>query len=522
MRPPDRSRIGVASAILMASVAASRAAGLVREMIIAYAAGAGPEVDAYQLAFILPEVLNHIAASGFLSVTFIPMFTRRRLESGAAAAWEAFAVVAGVVGGLALLAVAAAMIFAPALVRLLAPGVGEPATLAAAVRMTRIVLPAQLCFLFGSLCMAVQFAHDRFLLPALAPLVYNLGIMAGGLLLGPWLGIEGFAWGVLAGAAAGNLWLQGLGARRLGMPLALRFAWRHPAVAEYLRLTLPLALGLTMTFSTEFLFRFFGSYLPAGGVAVLNFGLRVMMVLVGVFGQAVGTASFPSLSRLAAQGDLAGMNRILNLTLRYLALMIPTAVFLMAVSPELVRVLFERGRFEPEATALTAEALAYLLAGAFAFSAYTVVVRGYYALQETLFPALFGSAAVLASIPLYILGLRAMGAAGVALAISISGVLQVGVLYGLWCRRSRNTEAGELLRFYVKCTLLGLALGPPLFAFRKLVCDHVGPAGAAASLVVLLATGALFGGLMLLAGYGLKIGEITGPAGRAARLLFRR
>jgi putative peptidoglycan lipid II flippase len=522
MTPATRRHIGIASVILMTSVAASRAVGLLREMAIAFTAGAGREVDAYQLAFILPEILNHVAASGFLSVTFIPMFTRRRVESGEARAWDAFSAIAGVYGACVLLAVAAAMLFAPALVALAAPGIGDPATLAAAARMTRIILPAQLCFFLGSLLMAVQFAHERFLLPALAPLLYNAGIIAGGYFLGPRVGVEGFAWGVLAGALAGNLLLQAAGARRVGMPLRLSLRWRDPAVGEYLRRTLPLAVGLTMTFSTEFLFRFFGSYLPAGSVAVLNFGLRVMLVLVGVFGQAVGTASFPYLSRLAAENDLAEMNRVLNLTLRCLALMIPAAVFLMVVSPEIVRLLFERGRFDPGATRLTAEVLVFLLAGAFAFSAYTVVVRGYYALQDTLFPALFGSLAVGASIPLYILGLRAMGAGGVALAISASGVLQVAVLYLLWSRRSGNAARGEVLRFYGKSALLGLAMAPPLSAFRGLLLGRLDPGSAAGSLAVILLTGALFGVLMLAAAYGLKIREITELAARAGRLLRRR
>ncbi len=207
-------------------------------------------------------------------------------------------------------------------------------------------------------------------------------------------------------------------------------------------------VGLTMTFSTEFLFRFFGSYLPAGGIAVLNFSLRVMFILVGIFGQAVGTASFPFMARLAAENNLAELNRLLNRTLRYLALVIPVAVLLMVVSPEVVRILFQHGRFDPAATRLTAEVLVWLLAGSFAFAAYTVVVRGYFATRDTLFPALFGSAAVLASIPLYPLGLAFMGIKGVALAISVSGILQALVLYMLWNRRSGNTGQAEVYGFY--------------------------------------------------------------------------
>ena len=257
--------------------------------------------------------------------------------------------------------------------------------------MTRIILPAQIAFFAGGLLMAVQFARERFFLPALAPLIYNLGIIAGGLLLRPWLGVEGFAWGVLVGAFLGNFAVQVAGARRLGLRFRPAWSWTHPDLKEYVRLTLPLIVGLTMTFSTEFLFRCFGSYLPAGGIAVLNFSLRVMLILVGLFGQAVGTASFPTMARLAAENNLPELNRLLNRTLRYLALLIPVAAMLMVLSREVVRILFQRGRFDPAATTLTAEVLVWFLAGAFAFAAYTVVVRGYYATRNTLVPALFGT-----------------------------------------------------------------------------------------------------------------------------------
>jgi putative peptidoglycan lipid II flippase len=268
----------------------------------------------------------------------------------------------------------------------------------------------------------------------------------------------------------------------------------------------------------EFFFRFFGSYLPAGNIAVLNFGLRLMLVLVGVFGQAVGTASFPYMARLAAENDIAEMNRLLNRTLRYLALVIPFSVFLMVLSPEVVRVLFQRGRFDPAATRLTADVLVWLLAGAFAFSAYTVVVRGYFATRNTLFPAVFGSIAVLASIPVYALGVKLWQAQGLALAISLSGILQVAVLFALWSRRSGNTGRGDVYRFYLKTGLLSLALAPLLIVARWWVSTALEASSTPGSLIVMLTLGALFAGIMLLAGHALKIPEITLLASRLLRL----
>jgi putative peptidoglycan lipid II flippase len=511
-------KVGIASAVMMSSVFLSRVIGLVREMAVAYVAGAGREVDAYQVAFIVPEILNHVVATGFLSVTFIPIFTRYLVRGDEQEAWRVFSLIACIFGSLAALAAAASTGFAPQLVSWAAPGITDPATRDAAVRMTRIILPAQLFFFVGGLFMAVQFARERFFLPALAPLVYNAGIILGGLLLGPWLGMEGFAWGVLAGAFAGSFLLQWAGAWRAGLRFRPCWDWRHPDVREYVRLTLPLMVGLTMTFSTEFFFRFFGSYLPAGGIAVLNYSLRVMLMLVGFFGQAVGMASFPFMARLAAQGDIEGLNRLLNATLRYLALVIPVSVCLMVLSPEVVRILFERGRFGEDAARLTAEVLAWLLSGAFAYAASTVVVRGYFAVRNTVFPAVCGTLVVLVSIPLYPLGMMWLGIKGVALAVSVSGVLQVAALFHLWSRRSGNAGRPGVYRFYLKVALLSLALAPVLAGLRALLLRVVDTSGLPGSLLVAVLVGGVFIALMLLAGRRLDIGEITDLAVRIARI----
>lgn len=514
-------KIGIASLIMMGSVFLSRIIGLLREMSVAFIGGAGVEVDAYQIAFAIPEILNHVLASGFLSVTFIPIFTRYLLRQNEEEAWRVFSVIFCTFGAIAAAATGGAMVFAPELVAMAAPGVRDLDVLDAAARMTRIILPAQMAFFAGGLFMAVQFAHGRFLLPALAPLIYNLGIILGGLLLGPWLGMEGFAWGVLAGALVGNLGLQIGGARRAGMRLRLTWGWRHPEVHEYLRLTLPLIVGLSMAFSSEFLFRFFGSYLPAGGIAVLNFSLRVMLILVGVFGQAVGTASFPFMARLAEEGNIGELNRLLNRTLRYLALVIPVSCLLMVLSTEVVRILFERGRFEPAATSLTAEALICFLVGAVAFSANTVVVRGFYATRNTLTPAVFGTLAVLAGLPLYLVGLAVMGVQGVALAVSVSGILQAVVLYIIWNRRSGNRGQGDVFRFYLKMVLLGLALIPILALCRSLALAVIDASGPFGSLAVTLLVGMVFLVLVLTVGFSLKVAEITDPTRSLLRFLRR-
>ena len=502
-------KVGIASLIMMTSVFLSRVIGLLREMVIAYIGGVGSQVDSYQIAFVIPEVLNHILASGFLSVTFIPIFSRYLSSGRESEGWKVFSIILNCFGCLLAVLILLAIVFAPQLVSLIAPGIDDHRTLSDAVAMTRIILPAQIFFFIGGLFMAIQFAKERFFIPALAPLLYNLGIIAGGLILGPWLGMVGFAWGVLIGAFAGNFLVQLLGARKAGVKYFYLFSLGHPDLRKYVLLTLPLMFGLTMTFSTEFFFRLFGSYLPPGSIAALNFGLRIMLILVGLFGQALGTASFPFMAKLAADNKTDEMNRLLNNALRFLALVIPFSILLMILRSEVVLMIFERGKFDASATAMTADVLAYFLIGAFAFAAYSVVVRTYFACQNTLFPAIYGSIAVIVSMPLYLLGMKLFGVDGVALAISLSGILQVTFLYVLWNRRSNNTGSSDVYWFYMKMIGFSVVIGIFLTWFNTAALGWLDSTTFTGALLRCALNAALFGAFLMTAAYGLKIKEIS-------------
>ncbi|MDZ7291456.1 MAG: murein biosynthesis integral membrane protein MurJ [candidate division KSB1 bacterium] len=520
MNPSLTKKVGLAALIMMASVLLSRVIGLLRNMVIGYIGGASGAVDAYQIAFVIPEILNHIVASGFLSVTFIPIFSGYLVQDKESEGWRVFSLIFTAFGVLLLVLIGIAFIFAPQLIAITAPGLRDSTQIASAVRMTRIILPAQFFFFSGGMLMAVQFAKEQFARPALAPLIYNLGIILGGILLSRWLGMEGFSWGVLAGAFAGNFLMQYIGAKRAGMQFRLIFDLRHPDLKKYVLLTLPLMLGLTATFSTEFFYRFFGSYLPPGGVATLDYALRVMLVLVGMFGQASGVASFPFLARLIAEGKLSEMNRLLNDTLRrYIALVIPFSALLIVLRYEVIRLLFQRGKFTALATAQTSEVLMFLLIGAFAFAGQTVVVRGYYAMQNTLFPTIFSTLAVLASLPLYWYGLQLIGIKGVALAMSASAIIQTTLLYALWGRRTNNEGRGEVYRFFAKIILLSAIVCLLLLWFKTRLLqgiDHATPVG---SLLICLILGTVFVIAFIGMGYIFRVDEIVGMIDRFAKKL---
>jgi putative peptidoglycan lipid II flippase len=414
---------------------------------------------------------------------------------------------------LLILFICIAEVYTAEIIMVLAPGIDDAALKITVIRMTRIILPAQFFFFVSGLLMAVQYAKERFTTPALSPIVYNLCIILGGILLGSRFGMLGFSWGVLGGAV-GNFMIQYAGAKRVGMKFRLSFELRHPDLKKYILLTLPLMLGLTMTFSREFFFRIFGSYLPAGGISGINYALKIMLIPVALFGQAIGTAVYPFLARLVAENNLEEMNRLLNNTLRYLALVIPVSVLLMVLRNEVVSIIYQRGQFDAAATALTADILIYLLVGAFALAAYTIVPRAFYATQNTLFPAVYGSIAVLLSLPFYFLGMRFLGAKGIAIAISLSEILQVVVLYMLWNKRSANTASRQVYAFYAKMIVLSAILGPLLFWFKADMLKGIDTATFVGSLLVIALTGVAFLAVMAAVAYGLKVNEITYVAGR--------
>ncbi|MEH0022295.1 MAG: murein biosynthesis integral membrane protein MurJ [Desulfobacter sp.] len=485
-------KIGFASFIMMASVFASRLIGIAREGSIAWLGGAGSGVDAYQVAFVIPEILNHVVASGFLSITFIPIFTRYLAEKNDAEGYRVFSIILNGFGLALLVFMAIAMMFAPDLIGILAPGITDPETLDLAVRMTRIIIPAQFFFFSGGLFMAVQFAKERFFIPALAPLIYNTGIIAGGLLLYPVLGMEGFAWGVLGGAFLGSFLLQLFGAARAGLRYLPTFDLHHPDFKRYILLTLPLMLGLTMTFSTEILMKFFGSFLDAGSISAMNYALRIMFILVGFFGQAVGMASYPFLAKIAAKKDFVQLNSLMNQTLKFIFLVIPFSVLFMVVRQEVVTILFQRGAFDANATELTAGVLPYFMIGAFAFSAQTIVSRGYFALQNTLFPALFSTVCVLATLPVVYFGMHMMGVKGVALGLSLSVAVTSLLLFETWSRKSNNTEKSDVYRFLVNILLVSICMGAVLQAVYLGLVRFIPPDGMVLSMAVCVIMGLVF------------------------------
>lgn len=434
------SRVGKAALVVSAGILASRVLGLLRNVAVAALLGDTTDGDLYQAAFVLPDLLFYLMAGGYLSITFIPILAERMATSDEDGAWAAFASIAKAVGiGMTALT-AVAWIAAPALVEWVfgrLPGLAAdgataiPATdLAELTRLVRIVLPAQLFFMLGSLLMGVQYARDRFLIPSLAPVVYNLGIILGGL-IGWWSGAEGpagFLWGALLGAATGNFALQVWGARRAGLRW-VSAPIRSPALRAYLLMALPLMLGQSVAILDEQLIRVAGQLGPEGSIATLGLARNLVMVPVGLIAQAAGVAAYPTLARLVAEGAFEDMRETLTRALRGVILFggLATAAVLAASQPA-VTVVYQRGAFGVDATIATAAALVFYAMAIPFWGGHQLLGRAFYAHRRMWVPVGIGTVVTVVAVPLYFGIEDVLGPAGIALASTIAiGLYTVGL-----------------------------------------------------------------------------------------------
>ncbi len=447
--------MGVAALALGISVFLSRILGLVRDKVISYCFGAGLESDAYFIAFVVPDFLNYLLAGGYFSITLVPLLAvafAKDEENGwrffsSAVCWAALAI--------AVLTLAA-WLCVPEIARLVAPKF-TPEAHARLVSFLRIILPAQICFLPGACFTAMLYSRRQFTVPALTPLVYNGCIILGGVIsvhLFPARGMEGFCWGVLAGAALGSLALPVLAVRAGGMRLSPVLF--HPGMKKLLLLALPLMLGQSIVVLDEQFVRSFGSLTGEGGVSLLNYARRIMQVPVGVVAQAAGLASYPFLAALAAAGDTRGFNDSLNRALSNTVLIaLPLSLWMMVAAEPTMRLIFQQGGFTPQAASESGLLLALMLAGVVFWAVQQIVGRAFYAYRDTLTPALAGSVSTVVALPAYWYGAKTLGTAGVALAGVFGVAAYTALLWGVWQRRFGRGGlaglAGKTAKAFVFC-----------------------------------------------------------------------
>jgi putative peptidoglycan lipid II flippase len=461
----DQDKIAKSTGIVSSATFLSRVLGLVREQVFAFLFGAGYATDAFVAAFRIPNLLRDLFAEGALSSAFIPVFTDYVTNQGKEKAWELANLVLNLLLVILCLIIIVGIIFSPYIVGVIAPGFGKVAgKQELTTLLSRIMFPFLLLVALAALVMGILNTFRHFGIPAVAPTLFNLGMIIGGLFLSPFFDppIIGMAIGVLLGGF-GQLAIQLPSLRKIGFRYRFTFNLHHPGVKRILILMVPATLGLASTQINIFVNTLIGSLLPQGSVSYLNYSFRLMQFPIGVFGVAVATVTFPIVSAFAAKKQ---MDRLLSTFTSSLKLVffltIPSALFLAVASQPVISVLFQHGRFTFLDTIATSQALLFYCIGLFAYSSVRLTASTFYSMGDTKTPVKTSAVAVGVNIVLNLLLMHPLGFRGLALAASISAMVNLFFLLTILDKKigplDRKDISGTFFKILSSAFFMGLIL----------------------------------------------------------------
>src|SRR5579864_9143245 len=429
-RPSHQHTAFSATLLLMGTVMLSRIIGYVREAYIAYAFGAGAQTDAYVAAFTLPDWLNYIVAGGAASITFISIYTRFLAEKRYEDAEKTFSIIISVMTVVMIVGTVVAEIFAPQFVRWFVQGF-TPEKIALCVRLTRILLPAQIFFYVGGVVSAVLLSHRLFLFPAFGPLLYNVFIILGGVLAGHKLGIASLAYGALIGSFVGPFLASVIGAARIGTGYRPSFDISNPAFREWVKLSVPLMLGFSLVTADDWILRHYASS-GVGDITRLTFAKRLFAVPIAVLGQATGQASLPFFARLFNEKRLKEFAGTVNDSVyRVAAASFLASGWMMVAALPLIDLVYRRGKFLFVDTQTSAIYFFWFSLSLALWSAQGLYARAFYAAGDTLTPMVAVTVITVLSLPIYSVLFHTFGVVGLAWASDIGIGINLAALAGL-------------------------------------------------------------------------------------------
>jgi putative peptidoglycan lipid II flippase len=515
---PNKSSVTKAAHTIGLAVLGSRLLGLAREMVVASLFGAAREFDAFITAFRIPNLLRDLFAEGALSAAFVPTLSKKLASEGDSSAWRlanlvlnALLVVVGLITVLGIVA-------APWIVRLLAPGFSEIAgKTELTVTMTRIMFPFLLLIAVAALVMGILNAKRRFGIPASASMMFNIGSIGGGIffawLLAPTFlsdpklaeprsaerAMIAFSIGTIVGGAA-QLAIQLPSLHKIGYRYALVFDWRDEGFRSVLRLLGPAVISVAAVQINVFVDQWFASLpqmsefprllfemgvqppppeiAPQGNGAVtwLNCAFRLMQFPIGIFGVALGVATLPTASQLAASGKTEEFRKTVARSIRIAFFWcIPAAVGLAVLAEPIISVIYQHGRFDAHATSQTAWCLRAFAVGLAGYAAIKVLAPTFYALGDSRTPMFVALGSVAVNVGLdYVFGIAlGMKAAGLALATSCVALTNFVALFMCMRRKIQRFETSALMRSLAKIVASSAAMGAAaLFAQRVIEANR--------------------------------------------------
>jgi len=511
-----------AGLLLSGAFLVSRALGYVRTVVLGTTFGAGAELDAFFAAFRLPDLIFQVVAAGAMGSALIPVLAGLFESGERARAWRVVATVANLLlVALTVLAVAA-FVGAPLLVRALAPGFDD-AGLARTTDLTRIMLVAPILLALGAVATSALNTEGRFAAAALAPIVYNLGIIGGAVLLAPTMGITGLAVGVVVGAV-GHLAVQLPPLLGLGFRPLLRIDLDDQAARRVLALLGPRALGLGASQVTFIVMTALASSLGEGAVSAYAIAFALLQIPIGVIGVPLGVVIFPSISRVHAIGAVEEYVGLVTRSVRLLVFaMVPIAALGVALREPIVELLFGYGKFDLADIDRTAGTLAAFLFGLPAHAGIAVLARAFYARQDTRTPVIAAVLAVAVNTSLGLLFVGSLGLPGLAAAIAIAAWIEATFLLVALGRHVKTFERSAVIRVLGESVAAALVAALVALAVAGVLGGLLAPGSAKISILVgtVLATiagGAAYVGIARV----LRIPELPSIVGLVTDQIRRR
>ncbi|MFA6973236.1 MAG: murein biosynthesis integral membrane protein MurJ [Parcubacteria group bacterium] len=456
---PSESVIASAFIITVAGVIGN-VLGLFRDRMLASNFGAGDTLDVYYAAFRIPDLIYNLLILGALSAAFIPVFTGLISKEKEAEAWK----MASGILNLALVSIivcsALLALFAPLLMQLITPGF-PPEKMAAAVSFTRVMFLSPLFLGISGIFGGILTSLKRFLVYSIAPLLYNIGIIIGILFLVKIFGPIGLAWGVVLGAFL-HLLFQYVAAKNLGYAhqWSLFKTLKNPDVRKVLTLMLPRMTGIAVNQFNLMIITIFASTLAAGSLAVFNFSQNLQSLPLSLFGISFAIAVFPVLSTFAARGEDDNFVHAFSETFRQiLFFVIPLSVLMIVLRAQIVRVVLGAGKFDWTDTILTFQCMGIFALSLFAQSTVQLLARSFYALQDTKTPFYVALATEAVNILAVILLIGKLQVMGLAIAFSLSSVVQMFLLLFILRTRFEDLDDKTIIKSTIKIAAASFAAG---------------------------------------------------------------
>ena len=464
---PQKSLLKSASVISSATMF-SRILGYIRDMILAHIFGAEMVADAFFVAFKIPNLLRRLLGEGSLSASFTPVFTEYLEKREEKEAWDLASNILCLVVMTTIFLSIIAILFAPGIIFILAPGFyTDKAKFGLTVLLTRILFPYIILISVVAITMGILNSLRHFAIPALAPAALNVGIIFGALFLAPKLSkpIIGVALGVLIGGLLQILMEVPILIKK-GAHLLFNFSLQNSGTKRIGILMLPAAAGLGVTQINIMVDTLLASFLPEGSISYLYYSNRLLQLPLALFGIALGTALLPTFSSLATQGRTKELMSTFSFGMRIvLFITVPASIGLIVFRVPIISMLFQRGEFTQIATIATAQALFAYSIGLFAFSGLKVTIPVFYANQDTATPVRIGIIAMLSNIVLNLILMFPLKHAGLALATSLSSLLNLILLLKIMRKRWGRIDGNHIMKSSFKILFNSLIMGFICFWF---------------------------------------------------------